>query len=74
MEKIDLKFVCDQLTELLNLSGNRKVSAVIDKEFDDEFLGWCLIREGEDGKDIPQLGTRVPTIKELYDEFHENND
>ena len=74
MEKIDLKFVCDQLTELLNLSGSRKVSAVIDKEFDNEFLGWCLIREDKDGKSIPQLGTRVSTIKELYDNFHENND
>jgi len=74
MEKIDLKFVCDQLTELLNLSGSRKVSAVIDNEFDNEFLGWCLIREDNDGKSIPQLGTRVSTIKELYDNFYENND
>lgn len=68
--KIELDFVTNQLTELLNLSGTRKVSAVIDEEFDNEFLGWCLIRE-EDGKIIPQLGTRVPTIKELYDNFHE---
>ena len=71
--KVELKFVCDQLTELLNLSGTRKVSAVIDEEYDNEFLGWCLVRE-EDGKIIPQLGTRVKTIKELYDEFNENND
>ncbi len=73
MKTIDLKLVCDQLTELLNLSGSRKVSAVINEEFDNEFLGWCLIREDKDGKAIPQLGTRVPTIKELYDEFYENN-
>ena len=72
--KIELKLVCDQLTELLNLSGNRKVSAVINEEYDNEFLGWCLVRAEEDGKIIPQLGTRVRTIKELYDEFHENND
>ena len=72
--KIELDFVTNQLTELLNLSGNRKVSAVIDEEYDNEFLGWCLIREAEDGTKIPQLGTRVSTIKELYDEFHENND
>lgn len=72
--KIELKLVIDQLTELLNLSGNRKVSAVIDEEFDNEFLGWCLVRQEEDGTIIPQLGTRVGTIKELYDEFHENND
>ena len=71
--KIELKLVCDQLTELLNLSDNHKVSAVIDEEYDNEFLGWCLVRE-EDGTIIPQLGTRVSTIKELYDEFHENND
>jgi len=68
--KIELDFVTNQLTELLNLSGTRKVSAVINEEYDNEFLGWCLIRE-EDGKIIPQLGTRVPTIKELYECFHE---
>ena len=72
--KIELKLVCDQLTELLNLSDNHKVSAVIDEEYDNEFLGWCLVKEEEDGTIIPQLGTRVSTIKELYDEFHENND
>jgi len=71
--KIELKFVCDQLTELLNLSSNRKVSAVIDEEYDNEFLGWCLVREEKDGTIVPQLGTRVRTIKELYDEFNENN-
>ena len=69
--KIELKLVCDQLTKLLNLSGTYKVSAVIDEEYDNEFLGWCLIREAEDGTKIPQLGTRVATIKELYDNFHE---
>ena len=72
--KIELDFVTNQLTELLNLSGTRKVSAVIDEEHDNEFIGWCLIREAEDGTKVPQLGTRVSTIKELYDEFHENND
>ena len=71
--KIELDFVTNQLTELLNLSGNRKVSAVIDEEFDNEFLGWCLVRQEEDGKIIPQLGTRVATIKELYDNFHEEH-
>ena len=71
--KVELKFVCDQLTELLNLSSNRKVSAVIDEEYDNEFLGWCLVREEKDGTIVPQLGTRVRTIKELYDEFNENN-
>lgn len=69
--KIELDFVTNQLTELLNLSGTHKVSAVINEEFNNEFLGWCIIREDEDGKIIPQLGTRVGTIKELYDNFHE---
>ena len=71
--KIELGLVTNQLTELLNLSGNHKVSAVINEEYDNEFLGWCLVREEEDGQIIPQLGTRVPTIKELYDNFNENN-
>ena len=71
--KIELDLVTNQLTELLNLSGNRKVSAVINEEYDNEFLGWCLVRQEEDGQIIPQLGTRVRTIKELYDNFHENN-
>lgn len=72
--KIELGLVTKQLTELLNLSGTRKVSAVIDEEYDNEFLGWCLVRQEEDGTIIPQLGTRVGTIKELYDNFYENND
>ena len=71
--KIELGLVTQQLTELLNLSGTRKVSAVIDEEYDNEFLGWCLVRQEEDGTLIPQLGTRVATIKELFDEFHEDN-
>lgn len=51
--KIELDFVTNQLTELLNLSGNRKVSAVIDEEYDNEFLGWCLVRVAEDGTLVP---------------------
>ena len=69
--KIELKLVIDQLTELLNLSGNRKVSAVINEEYDNEFLGWCLVRQEENGQIIPQLGTRVATIKELFENFYE---
>lgn len=69
--KIELKIVCDQLTELLNLPSNRKVSALIDEEYDNEFIGWCLVRVAEDGTIVPQLGTRVDTIKELYDNFYE---
>ena len=69
--KIELGLVTKQLTELLNLSGNRKVSAVIDEEYDNEFLGWCLVRQEENGQIIPQLGTRVATIKELFENFYE---
>lgn len=68
--KLDLKIVCDQLTEAIGIKDNRKVAAVIDEEFDNEFLGWCLVRQEENGQIIPQLGTRVATIKELFEEFY----
>ena len=69
--KIELGLVTNQLTELLNLSGNRKVSALINEEYNNEFLGWCIVRQEENGKIIPQLGTKVATIKELFENFYE---
>ena len=69
--KLDLKIVCDQLTEAIGIKDNRKVSAVINEEYDNEFLGWCLVRQEENGQIIPQLGTRVATIKELFENFYE---
>lgn len=69
--KLDLKIVCDQLTEAIGIKDNHKVAAVIDEEYDNEFLGWCLVRQEENGQIIPQLGTRVATIKELFENFYE---
>ena len=73
--KIDLKIVCDQLTEAIGIKDDRKVAALIDDQNDNEFIGWCIVRYNkENGEIIPMLGTKCKTLKELFEKFYENND
>lgn len=70
MEKIDLKLVSDQLTEAIGIKDDRKVMPIINEEYDNEFLGWHIVRFGENGEVIPMLGTRCSSLKEFFEEFY----
>lgn len=70
MEKIDLKLVSDQLTEAIGIKDDRKVMPIIDEEYDNEFLGWHIVRFGENGEVIPMLGTRCSSLKEFFEAFY----
>lgn len=71
--KIDLNFVCDQLTEAIGIKDDRKVAALFDD--DKQFIGWSIVRYNtESGEIIPMLGTRCNTLKEFFEKFYENID
>ena len=70
MEKIDLKLVSDQLTEAIGIKDDRKVMSIINEEYDNEFLGWHIVRFGENGEVIPMLGTRCSSLKEFFETFY----
>ena len=73
--KIDLKIICDQLTEAIGIKDKRKVAALIDDQNDNEFIGWCIVRYNtENGEIIPMLGTKCKTLKELFENFYGNFD
>ena len=74
MKTIDLKLVSDQLSEAIGLKDDRKVMPIIDEEYDNEFLGWHIVRFDENGQVVPQLGTKCQTLKELFETFYGNFD
>ena len=66
--KIELKLICEQLKETLELKENRKVAALIDKNSDDEtFVGWMIVQVNDDGSLAPELDSKCNTVKELLD-------
>lgn len=66
--KIELKLICEQLKESLELKENRKVAALIDKNSDDEtFVGWMIVQVNDDGSLTPELDSKCNTVKELLD-------
>ena len=66
--KIELKLICEQLKESLELKENRKVAALIDKNSDDEtFVGWMIVQVNDDGSLTPELDSKCNTVKELFD-------
>lgn len=66
--KVELKIICEQLKEALELEENRKVAALIDKKSEDEtFVGWMIVQVNEDGSLTPELDSKCNTIKELFD-------
>ena len=70
--KIDLKIVCDQLTEAIGIKDNRKVAALFDDQNDNQFIGWCIVRYNpENGEIVPILDTKCQTIKKLFEKFYE---
>ena len=66
--KIELKLICEQLKESLELKENRKVAALIDKNSDDEtFVGWMIVQVNDDGSLTPEFDSKCNTVKELLD-------
>ena len=70
MKTIDLKLVSDQLTEAIGIKDDRKVMPIINEEYDNEFLGWHIVRFSENGEVIPMLGTRCSSLKEFFETFY----
>ena len=66
--KIELKLICEQLKESLELKENRKVAVLIDKNSEDEtFVGWMIVQVNDDGSLTPELDSKCNTVKELLD-------
>ena len=63
MKTIDLKLVSDQLTEAIGLKDGRKVMPIIDEEYDNEFLGWHIVKFDENGNIVLKKGKPVADSK-----------
>ena len=62
MKTIDLKLVSDQLTEAIGIKDDSKVMPIIDEEYNNEFLGWHIVRFDENGQAVPMLGTKCHSL------------
>lgn len=62
--KIELKEIVQQLSELLNLPEDERVSACFDG---DKLVGWNVVYVAEDGTITPTFDEIYPSIAELYE-------
>lgn len=63
--KVELKQIIDQLTDLLELNENVRVSAIVNDETD-VIVGWTIVNVHEDGAIEPAMPEhRFDTIKEM---------
>ena len=61
--KVELKPILDQLSEVIELPDDYKVSAVFDDN-GNKLVAWTIVKVEEDGTLEPCSGT-YPTIKDL---------
>lgn len=60
--KVQLKTICDQLTDAIELPCGLKVAAHIEGE---ALKGWCIVRVHRDGQISPIDNKVYDTIKDL---------
>ena len=63
--KIELKIICDQLTEMLSLGKNSQVAACFKSPESEELVGWTIISKDAKTGDITTTGKKYKNLKEL---------
>lgn len=64
---IEVKDICNELSEAINLPKTKKVSAMIN-EVTGKLYGWCIVELKEDGTITP-TGENFIDIKDLLQKY-----
>lgn len=65
--KVELKGICEQLTDALGLKKNHQVAACFKEPGSDELVGWIIVKKNpRTGAILPQ-GEKYSTLKELFE-------
>lgn len=67
MTYINLKQICDQLTEAMCLPEGYRVAAVIDENNKTVVQEWCVVRMADTGRVVTIGDESFKTIKELLE-------
>ena len=65
--KVELKEICEQLTEALSLEKNQKVAACFENPESGKLVGWIIVKENKKTGAIEPQGEKYSTLKELFE-------
>lgn len=68
--KVELKEICSQLTEAIELDKNHKVAACFENPESEKLVGWIIVKVDKDGKTTPE-GEKYDSIKNLINAYHD---
>ena len=67
--KVELKEICNQITEALPLKKNHKVAACFENPGSDKLVGWIIVKENKKTGAIEPQGEKYKNLKELFDSY-----
>lgn len=67
--KIELKEICEQLTEALGLKKNLQVAACFKAPGSDELVGWIIVKKNHKTGEISPQCEKFENLKELFEKY-----
>ena len=67
--KIELKEICEQITEALQLKKNHKVAACFKEPGSEELVGWIIVKHDKKTGTITPIGERYENLKSLFNAY-----
>jgi len=67
--KVELKEICEQITEALPLKKNHKVAACFENPENGKLVGWIIVKENKKTGAIEPQGERYQNLKDLFDAY-----
>lgn len=67
--KVELKEICEQITEALPLKKDHKVAACFENPESGKLVGWIIVKEDKKTGNILPQGERYPNLKELFNAY-----
>ena len=64
--KVELKEICEQITEALPLNKNQKVAACFENPEKGKLVGWIIVKEDKKTGKIEPQGEKYANLKELF--------
>lgn len=66
--KVELKNICEQLTEAINLKKNHQVAACFKEPGSDELVGWIIVKKDKNGTITP-ISEKYENLKSLLNNY-----
>ena len=67
--KVELKEICEQITEALPLKKNHKVAACFENPENGKLVGWIIVKENKKTGAIEPQGEKYQNLKELFNAY-----